>query len=496
MAATTLGKQRRHEGGLTVAMMLTGALLAAMLALLLVAGSGLWPAAMLLGGLVLAALVWHRPAASVYLLWFCAIAVEAQPLKFGLSITDELRAFQDLQALIGVPGLAFNGVELLAAYAAGVVVLKRVAAGEGLRAGALIGPFAVLLGVLALGIVRGVMAGGDATIALWGVRGAGIMFIAYLLSANLIESKAQVRALVLVLVGAAALKGLIGLWRYAVDIRFDLSRVAEAAGGNSLMEHEESFFFLMVVLLAALTLVYAVNSHDRRLALLSAALVALPLLANQRRAAIAALLLAAVVTVVVVYVTGPRWRRGIVRGLMVAALVLPAYVYLGWGHVSVLTMPVQAIKSGIAPDQRDASSNAYREIEDRNLRATAAENPLLGIGLGLPMRQVAPLPNIGAAYAWYLLLPHNGLLWLAMTTGVAGLATFSYLAASAGVKSLQALRGATDPELRLVYLLTLLALTGYLVFALLDQGLLSQRIGIFMGVLLGLLPTAKTGAPA
>ncbi len=45
------------------------------------------------------------------------------------------------------------------------------------------------------------------------------------------------------------------------------------------------------------------------------------------------------------------------------------------------------------PDPRDAASNAWRDLEAINVRATIASDPLLGIGFGRPFLQVVDRPE-------------------------------------------------------------------------------------------------------
>src|SRR5581483_7091498 len=255
----------------------------------------------------------------------------------------------------------------------------------------------------------------------------------------------------------------------------------------SLMAHEESFFFLAILFMAILALGFGLAKKDRTAVLISAALVFLPLLANQRRAAVAALMLAVILLVATLYKLQPGMRQGICRTLILLVFVLPPYFYLGWNSDNLLTMPVQAVRSGIDPDKRDASSNEYRVIEDKDLRATARKNPLLGVGFGMPMKQEYLLPDISASYHWYLYIPHNSVLWMGMTMGLLGLSAFMYLMGGVALQMVGAMVASRDVEMRLLWALGLAMLTTFLVFTLLDQGIISQRVDIFMGVLMGLL---------
>jgi O-antigen ligase len=217
----------------------------------------------------------------------------------------------------------------------------------------------------------------------------------------------------------------------------------------------------------------------------------LPLLANQRRVAIAAFVITTVLLVIVLYALEPQRRRSIVSLLTLCALIIPVYGFATWDNDTVIAMPTQAIKSQFAPDRRDASSDKYRDIENVNLRATAEESPVVGVGFGVPMTQEQILPNIRRSYTWYLYLPHNNILWLAMTMGLLVLSSFGWLIASVLKQTVGAIRAsASEPQFRAVYVLSLLTTAMFLTFALYDQGLLSQRICLFMGVQFGLLALA------
>jgi O-antigen ligase len=348
------------------------------------------------------------------------------------------------------------------------------------------------MGVVLLGVFRGVQGGGDIRIALWGVRAMILMFIAYVLTVSLVRRPEQLRILFLLLVAGVTLKGLVGLWRFVIDFGGQISvEVDTGLPGNSLMAHEESFFFLIAAFMAVLAVVYGLPKRDRQLSLMAFVITVLPLLANQRRVAIAAFVITTVLLVIVLYALEPQRRRSIVSLLTLCALIIPVYGFATWDNDTVIAMPTQAIKSQFAPNGRDASSDKSRDIENVNLRATAEESPLLGVGFGVPMTQEQILPNIRRSYTWYLYLPHNNILWLAMTMGLLGLSSFGWLIASVLKQTVGAIRAsASEPQFRAVYVLSLLTTAMFLTFALYDQGLLSQRICLFMGVQFGLLALA------
>jgi O-antigen ligase len=456
-------------------------------------GQSIMMAGAIVAGVLAIVLVWRRPVFVVYGLFAAAIVIEGHSLGSGLSLTDRVPAFQPLQTLLPLPGMMATPVEALALLCVAILLIRaRVDPATRVLPGPLWLPLLLLMAVIFLGVFRGVQAGGDVKIALWGVRALILMAIAYVLTTSLIRRPEQLRVLFLILVAGVILKGLIGIWRFVIDFGGHISvEVDTGLPGNSLMAHEESFFFLIALFLAVLSTVYRLPKRDRRLSLMAFAITVVPLLANQRRVAIAAFVIAALLLLVVLYALEPERRRAIFSMLMLGALLMLVYGVATWNNDSLIAMPTQAIKSQFVPDRRDASSDEYRDIENTNLRATAKESPLLGIGFGRPMTQERILPDIGRIYAWYLHLPHNNLLWLAMTTGLVGLSVFTWLIASAIFKTVAAVKASAEmPELRAFYVLLLLTTAMFLTFALYDQGLMSQRVCLFMGVQFGLLALA------
>ena len=232
---------------------------------------------------------------------------------------------------------------------------------------------------------------------------------------------------------------------------------------------------------------YGAPRGQRIAALLALPLVLVPFLANQRRAGSLALIIALALLCLVTISLLPGKRLVLFGGLILAAAVLPFYAALSWNAESLAGEPVRAVKSGISPESRDLASNEYRDAENFNLEYTVRHSPLVGIGFGKEMTVVWPLPDISDQFAWYKIAPHNSLLWIMMTTGIGGFVLFWYVVGLASVGTLQAARRLTAHVDKGIAVFALLMLASLLVFALLDQGLLSMRTMIFMGVLLGVV---------
>jgi hypothetical protein len=423
--------------------------------------------------------------------------VEADSLGGGLSITDRVPAFQNIQTFLPLPGMILNPVECLSLVALVIVGLRAgMSKTLGFKGGTLGWPMALLPAIVLLGMIQGQFAGGDMKIALWSVRALLLLFVSYMLTVNLVLTPRQLRILFLIFLAGVALKGLIGLWRYFIDFHMQVQTVETGVPGNALMAHEESFFFLLALFLTGIAYLFRLPQRDRRLCLLTMVIVLIPFLANQRRVSIAALVLGLLLVAMILYILDTERRQAIKRIVLWGLLLAPVYSFLFWGSTSLPAIPLQAVKSEFAPSDRDASSNAYRDIENANLRLTTKDNPLFGSGFGIPMRQEQRLPIDPRSFEWYLYQPHNNLLWLGMATGLFGLTAFLYFVARTTLVHVAALRLADAPERRALYLLGLVAWAGFLAYALLDQGLLSQRMAVVMGVLLGLVASVPNTTPA
>jgi len=485
------GSERSQNG----VFLLLGVALAAFLAITLLVYSGadgnLFAPTLILTFVCLTPMIWRWPQLGVYLLLAAAVLVEHGPLRFGLSTTDQIPVFLNLDAVTGVPGLFLNPAEVLMLLTLGIWLLKQhQSEGVTVRGGPLFLPFSFFMGIVLLGVLRGIIGGGDWNYTPNSVQALVFMYFTYLLTVNLVRSPGQVRVLLSILIGGVAIKGLIALWRYYVDLGADLTRIDSMSGVNSLMAHSESFFFLAILFLALVHLVYGGLGRQGRLSLAVLPVVIVPFLANQRRVGTAALLLALVVLLLLTY-SLLRERRRLVLGLLViGALVVSLYGVASWNSGALVAEPVQAVKSGISPDPQDRSSNDYREEEDANLKFTALQNPLVGIGFGKPMIIHRPMPDLSDTWPRYTFEPHNGPLWLLMATGVLGSLAFWYLMGTAIVRAVAAARQSQDQTCRSVVVFGLLTLVVFLVWALFDMGLMNDRLGIFAGVQMGLMVMA------
>jgi hypothetical protein len=436
--------------------------------------------------IVIVPLILRKPIVGLYILFGAAVIVETDPLAFGLSATSSIPLFRDLNGLTGLKGLWVNPIEVIVVLSAiGWLLRNQTGDRVQLKLVPLFTPLTAFIAIVAFAVVYGLLTGGNVKTALWTVRPLAYFYLAYLLTLQLLSDRRQVTALLWIFIVGVGLKGIIGWWRYYVDLGGNLNGLNQVTGMNSLMAHEESFFYLGIILLAAVQILYGASRGQRKAALLAVPLVMVPFLANQRRAGSLALIIAVALLCLTTLSLLPGRRRLLLGGLALAAVVLPVYAAFSWNAESLASEPVRAVRSGISPDSRDLASNEYRDAENYNLEYTVRHSPLFGIGFGKEMTVVWPLPDISDQFAWYKIAPHNSILWIMMTTGIGGFIVFWYFLGLATVGTLHVGRWLSDRRDKGIAVFALLMLASLLVFALLDQGLLSMRTMLFMGVLLG-----------
>jgi O-antigen ligase len=176
---------------------------------------------------------------------------------------------------------------------------------------------------------------------------------------------------------------------------------------------------------------------------------------------------------------------------LVICLILGAgYVVAFQNSSGALGEPARAVVSIFNPDssdERDAASNAYRIIENYDLRYTASQSPLLGWGFGKPFLQPIVLPNVVDLDPYYLYIPHNNVLWMWMRLGPVGFAALWYLIGSAVVSGCLIARQLKNQELRFFAVFAIAALVMEVILAYGDYQFFFYRNMIFVGVILGVL---------
>src|SRR5262249_31030389 len=145
--------------------------------------------------------------------------------------------------------------------------------------------------------------------------------------------------------------------------------------------------------------------------------------------------------------------------LLIAVPVLVAgavYMPLFWNNTSTWGQPARAVRSINDPDPRDASSDAWRDLEAINVRATIASDPILGIGFGKPFLQVVQVPSISFFEFWNL-EAHHDILWIWMKAGALGFISFFALMLSGIARCAWMARTMQHPDDRVFAMVTMCA---------------------------------------
>lgn len=434
---------------------------------------------------VVLALVLTRPRVGVYVLIGCAVVFEIFPLAFPDSFTDNFGFFLNLNNSAGLPISASPAdLTLIAAF---VGWWRAQSADPSLRpSGPMLRAYLVYAGVLLLAEVHGLVSHGDFNITLWELRPQIYGLVTFVIASSLIREPRHLAIVASIFLAAATVKVGVGYHRFFTTLGGDLG------GNEAILAHEDSYFLVMLIVAAAAILVW----HRRRRLLIALAVVAplsgLVMLENHRRVGVIALVPALAVIAVLGAFSERRLRVKIAAVAAVAGLAYAGFLSVYWEHeYGVAAQLVRPVHSLVEPDQRDLSSNLYRQNEDANLIFTYQSSPLIGVGFGLPMSVVFPLADISQQYPFWQFIPHNSVFWIAMRMGLLGMITFWGLVGMAVLTGTRALRTCRSPMVRGSVAFALAAIVAELIVGFGDLQLENYRNLVFFGCMLGVINAAE-----
>lgn len=481
-AAQSLRREASRRGtAIYVFLLLTTLILTP---LLILAGDGLGYGQVLavIVALVALALVPWKPILGLYLVVASAVVVEQEPLMATPIGTDHLNIFYWPTKLQGLPErpIGFYILAILVIIVGARFLFRR----RLLVGGKLFWPFVLFLACIAFGILHGLASGGTFRIIVLEIRPWWYIFVSYILAYNIVSDIKHVRAILWILVLGTAIKGVQGV--YIVQEYLG----GQYSGHNEIMAHEQSFFFVLVLLLLVMMLLYRMQRGLFIAILISLPCLLLALYANNRRADYLALLIGIGVAWGLVIILKPESRRRLIPVLAICLVLGAGYVVAFQKSSGVLGEPARAVTSVFNPnssDQRDAASNAYRIIENYDLKYTEAQSPLLGFGFGKPFMQPVVLPNVVDLDPYYLYIPHNNVLWVWMRLGPLGFGALWYLIGSAIVTGCLIARKLKNPQLRFFAIFAIATMVMEVILAYGDYQFFFYRNMIFVGVILGVL---------
>ena len=449
----------------------------------LVYGNGV--AVFALGAVAIAIVVWMTPSAGVVLLIAGAAVIEQFSLVSEGTFsdgTDRIPFFQSLNASAGLGGLYASPLEFFLVLMLAVWLIK----GFATRTLALprswmslsLATFAVLV---ALGWVRGILGGGSVQDSLLELRPWLYLVIAFVVTSQLITTDRQLWTLLAVLAGGIGVKGIQGV----------VTLLTHSARPQAILAHEESFFFgLFLAVLAGLWII-PIKGRLRTFMTVLAPFVLVADIANQRRTAWAIAAAVLIAVFVLCFAAFPERRRHI-AGFAFIGCVLAGGYWVGFSNdPGLLGQPARAVLSQIAPSSRDQQSNQYRTVENVNLGVAIRQSMPFGTGFGHLIPQTVPNVDISNIDSFINYLPHNGVLYIWLRLGLAGIVAFWLMVGLAIMTAINTFRHPQGQIGVLISLTMLVALVAYVTQGFYDMGLYWFRIAIVVGCLAGALEAVR-----
>lgn len=444
------------------------------------------PLAILISGGVIFCVAQY-PKSTLFVLLAAVCLFEQFPRDFPDSLTDRVPFFWNLNTAfevythLNIKLIPLNVMEIFL-IVAGLCMLARRALKDSMtfRVGTLLLPMLANLLFVVLALITGLTAGGDYRLAFQDVRAPVYLPLSYLLAVNLVEERRDLQKLLWLVALSIGLKGVLYTFRRYVTLAG--SGISDQGVGS----HEEVFLFNAFIVLLATLCLFDLHRRLRLAMLLLLPTVIIGSLACNRRAGIAVLIFALLVFALVSLAILTAQRRSIVTYSFVAVIGLVIYYQAFSSRSGLLAQPARAIRSQIQPDQRDADSDRYRELETRNLMATMRSSPVIGWGYGRPFLTPFDLSYAANAYPYWNIWPHNTVLAVWMRTGTMGFICFWVMIVAVLLRGCEVVRSKCR-ELAGLGLFTLLILVMWILLGYLDMGLSQFRtvlmIGIFAGVM-------------
>jgi len=429
-----------------------------------------------------------NPAVGIYLLFAAGILFEQFPITGLTPITSQTHIFANLSEYTDFP-LRLSLSDLLIALTALSWAARLVMARD--RTATTMGPFgwAVVgyLMVFGVGVAIGVARGGawDPNATLGELRGPAYLFLLYFLAANLIRDRAQLGILAWILVAAVGVKAVQGLLNYQEALSGPLA-VAATVANQAVTADEDVIFFDLAIALAVVLMLLGVRGRLTHALFALLPLILAAEMLTQRRAGFIALGAVLIAVMLLVLISDPR------RGLALAAIgtiSLGIYLALFWDQSGPLGGPVRALRAVMDPasvSTRDMSSDAWREIENRNIAYTISQLPLTGVGVGQQYIFREEPPPLPASFTYWRYITHNALLWMWLKAGPLGAFALWFLVARVLLVASSAYVRLRDPALRAAAAVIVGLTVIQIVFSSVDLGLTYSRTMIVLGVTLGL----------
>jgi len=338
-------------------------------------------------------------------------------------------------------------------------------------------------------LVYGQAQGGDFIIALWEVRALFYLGILFFFIPQVIQTKKQLQTLLWICIVGISFKAFQGAERFAAN-GFTFGWWPNII--ETYTNHEDPVFFItLFILLLGLSLFGGEKGQRRALIVLFVPLL-LGYIAAQRRATYISLL-ASLAAFVVLIPNRERWIAMKVVGAFLFIFIL--YLAAFWNSSSRVGSFAVQFKSTITDEggvrgDKDRLSKLYRDQEDYNLAVTFRPAPIMGIGFGKAYEMVirlwtADVNKLGSY------IPHNQILWIFVKMGIIGGFLFWFFFNSFVFRTAMVFSRLTEPYLKAVCAVCVVAVVGQLVVSYVDMQLNWARNMVQLGLLMGLVPTIE-----
>lgn len=478
--------QRLRRNLVGAGLLIAAVLLVPLVGTLVVAGRGFY--AVGVAALLLPVLFWRVRPSPVIMLALAATAVPRFADPAGDDPAARIPLFRSFSETFGVSGGFMLPIELVIGLAlllwlAHAITNRRLS----IRASHTGVAMAVLMGIALAAEGYGLARGGVFHISLWELRPFLYLGLSYLLASQLLTTRGALRGVLWAMVIGTGTISIVGTER-----TFTLTGTYPRP--DAILEHDEAFFFGCFILLTVALWVYGQRGWLRRLATGFLPLVVIADFGNNRRAAwiiIPATLLA---LVVVAYARMPERRRRILVVVGVALALATGYTVAFHSTTSIYGAPAHGIWSQFNPDSRDYLSNLYRDLENANLGLDIRSAPL-GEGFGVPIPHPIPLLDATSIDPLIDFIPHNNILYVWLRLGTQGAIAFWFVVGAAVVAACRLARQ-PEPLYGLFGTVALCAIIAWLAEGWLDKGIVSFRITILVGCLIGGVAAARRLAAA
>jgi hypothetical protein len=276
-----------------------------------------------------------------------------------------------------------------------------------------------------------------------------------------------------IIMGAAWLRGLTGLYYYVVYCR------PIGFEPDYTTTHSDSVLTVVAMITGLAALSERASRANVLLNLGLQPVLLLALIVNNRRLAFVSL---AAGLAALVLIGPPSVRRFLKRSAVVLLPVVALYAAAGWHSTAGVFKPLGMIRS--VSSQNDSSSQT-RDIENYNLIQTLKPHALVGSGFGHEYVERVRANRVDGYFAQYRYIAHNSVLWLLSISGWAGFSLLWALFPVALLVAVAVYRRSTVSMDRVAAFTTAFAVLCFVLQAWGDMGLQSWLATLVLSSLMG-----------